>query len=116
MPDRKHRVSFFLFKDIIKKGRVFSGNCVNIKYKQNTNSYKFTVVVSKKIYKKAHERNKLKRRVREITKGHLKKHSIDNIYIIVFVKQNCKDIKFQELKRLLYKDFDIFLTERLSIS
>ena len=58
---------------------------------------KISVVVSKKSYARAVDRNKLKRRVRAIVSKHLKR--ISSGHLIIFVKKGALKISFKELEK-----------------
>jgi ribonuclease P protein component len=60
MLSKKERVNKDLFHKILKSGNSIYSSLFSFKYIKN-NEYKYSFVVSKKISKKAVERNKLKR-------------------------------------------------------
>ncbi len=113
MPSKKHRVNVAIFKKLLKFGKRFSGDFINILYKKaddENSDYRFSVVVSKKIAKKAHDRNRIKRQVREIVKSFVLDKNIHNLHFVVFLKQKSTFDKFSELKSLILKDLENFLT------
>ena len=115
MPNKKHRVTTKMFKTLINDGKRFNACCINILYLP-AKKVGFSVVIPKKVARKAVCRNKLKRQLREITSDVVKKHNINNLYFVVFLKQNCKFGKFQDLKTQLNKDFNSFLTKVFHVS
>lgn len=86
------------FEAVFKGGRSFKGKSVFLKYLINgTDKTKIGFVVSKKISKLAVERNKAKRRMREIVR--LKRGGIkDGLSIIVIPLPPIKTMSYGELK------------------
>lgn len=75
------------FKDILKNGESFFCKNFYIKTKNNTlDNSRFGIIVSSKVSKKAVERNRLKRIIREIIKENLK--DIKNKQDIVIILNN----------------------------
>ncbi len=73
------------FKDILKNGKPFFCKNLYIKTKKNTlDNSRFGIIVSSKVSKKAVERNRLKRIIREIIKENLKniKNKQDTVIIL----------------------------------
>ncbi|NPA10910.1 MAG: ribonuclease P protein component [Epsilonproteobacteria bacterium] len=77
---------------VYKKGRRFRTDSFSVFF-QSSNELKLSVVVSKKISKKAVIRNKIKRRVRHLSREFLNKGKI-----IVVVKENISSKNFEKLK------------------
>jgi len=63
MIPKKNRLNSLFFKNLFKKGKSIDNILFSLKYvKDNIQEYKVSIVVSKKVSKKATERNLLKRR------------------------------------------------------
>ncbi len=96
------------FEAVFKGGRTLKGKSVFLKYLINgTDKTKVGFVVSKKISKLAVERNKAKRRMREIVR--LRKNSLkDGLSIVIISLPQIKDMTYREIKEdlgnLLSKD------------
>ncbi|GIW65798.1 MAG: hypothetical protein KatS3mg094_317 [Candidatus Parcubacteria bacterium] len=96
---KKFRFKNFNFKNFFKSDKIKADNF--LVYRLNYNSQKkFAVWPSKKIFKKAVERNKIKRQIYEIIKNKINKIE-DGYYLIIPLKK----IKFDILKRELLKIF-----------
>lgn len=67
-----------------------------LKIKENKETKKNLVIVSKKIFKKATERNLLKRRIRSILYDVSKKTK--KYFLVIVLSPEIKKIKFAELK------------------
>ncbi|MDD5098582.1 MAG: ribonuclease P protein component [Candidatus Pacebacteria bacterium] len=87
------------FEAVFKGGRIVRGNSFFLKFLDNgTNRTKIGFVVSKKVSKKAVERNKVKRRLREATRE--KKDDIDKgLSIVIVALPVIKDLSFEEIKK-----------------
>ncbi len=117
MPPKENRVTVALFKQIMQNGKRFHTAFLNIVYiKSDEKSYKFSVVVSKKLFKKANKRNKIKRIVREIIKSEIQKRDINNLHFIVFIKQKPDFDKLNDFRGVVLSDFREFLTKNKNIS
>jgi ribonuclease P protein component len=86
------------FETVFKGGRMFKGDIIFLKYLANgTDKTKVGFVVSKKVSKLAVERNKIKRRMREIVR--LRKKDLKEGLSIIFIalpssrNKGCEDIK-----------------------
>jgi len=95
------------FETVFKGGRIAKGKYVFLKYLGNgTEKTKIGFVVSKKISKLAVERNKAKRRIREIVR--LRRKEIkEGLSIIVIALPPINDAPFKEIK----KDMENLLKE-----
>jgi ribonuclease P protein component len=93
------------FEAVFKGGRIVRGNNFFLKFLANgTDKTKVGFVVSKKISKKAVERNKVKRRLREAIR--LKKKEIKQGFsIIIMTTPSIKGLTFKEIQ----KEADILL-------
>ncbi len=90
----KKRVTKKLFDEIIKKGDVFYGSFFVFRYIKNTEFISYAFVVSKKISKKAVNRNKLKRRAYSI----IRLLPIKNSSGIFFYKKNGLNVSYLKIK------------------
>jgi len=87
------------FEAVFKGGRTLRGKSVFLKYLINgTNETRIGFVVSKKISKLAVERNKAKRRMRDIVR--LKKDSLkDGLSIVIVSLPLIKGMEYKEIKQ-----------------
>lgn len=84
------------FEAVFKKGKTRAGKLVFLKIlKNNLDDNRFGIVVSKKISKKAVNRNKIKRRLKEIIRQINIKSGFD---IVIVAKPEILDKKYQEIK------------------
>lgn len=94
------------FDNVFKSGKGFREGFLYFKIKKNSlNSSRFGFIVSKKFSKKAVERNKIKRRLREIIKKELPKikKPIDVVIIINPGLENNFEKLEQAINKLLEK-------------
>ena len=54
-----------VIEDLFKKGKIFKSELLIFRYRESDNGPQFAVSVSKKIYKKANKRNRLRRQIQE---------------------------------------------------
>ena len=88
------------FNDILKTGRYVKNRYFVIHYKNNNlNKYRFGISVGKKVCN-AVNRNKLKRKVRNILDNHKNLYSNSKDYIII-VRKSCLLEKFNILEENL---------------
>lgn len=91
MLPKKHRITkkedFYL---ILKKGERIKGEFFDLIVKPTNHPFRFGIIVSNKIAKKATVRNMIKRAVRELAREKLKKLKGD--YVVVMKKPVDKDI------------------------
>ncbi|MBT3690143.1 ribonuclease P protein component [bacterium] len=93
------------FKEIARKGRIASSQEITLKVlKSDIEDNRFGIVISKKVSKKAIERNKLKRQIKEIIKLELK--SLKNGHsILILVSPRMIGKEYNEIKEILLKLF-----------
>jgi len=94
------------FDQAFKKGKSFNESFLFLKIGKNSfKKSRFGFVVSQKISKKATERNKVKRRLREIVRKKLPsiKEGMD---IILIAKPEIENKEHQEIKKLIDKLFE----------
>ena len=93
------------FEEVFKKGKGFREDFLFLKIKKNELGVsRIGFVVSKKISRKAVQRNKIKRRLREVMKFYLSK--IETGFDIVFLaKPGIGEKDFQEIKEIAQKIF-----------
>jgi len=104
MLPRKHRLTQDKdFKKIFKKGKFFIGRFINLRIaKNNLEVSRFGFIVGKKKFKKAVDRNKIKRQLREII--HLKLDKIKSGFdIAIIVKEDIKNKSYQEIDGVMEK-------------
>ena len=89
------------FQRIYQKGKFFTNKDFVVKFLPNRFSFpRVGIVVSKKKVKKAVERNKLKRQLREVIRSEFSnlKEGFD---IVVILRNNIYGFKFEELRKSL---------------
>jgi len=93
------------FENVFKKGQGFKEDFLYLKIKKNNpESSRFGFVVSKKFSQKATERNKIKRRLRELVKVKLPKIK-EGIDVVIIVMPGFKTDDFLELEKIVNKLF-----------
>ena len=84
---KKYRLASYLIPQTLKKGKRFYSKhfilITNFRLSTANNQPRFSFIVSKKVYKLAVRRNRLKRRLREIARQNLSK--IKNGYNIIIL-------------------------------
>jgi len=90
------------FEKVFKEGKSFKNNFLIVKINENNLNFpRFGFVVSKKVSNKSVERNKIKRRLREIVKKKSKKikgKGIDGIFIAL---PSIKGKNFKEIGKVV---------------
>lgn len=86
------------FENLFKNGQAFHSQLFNLKIVRNKlNNTRFGFIISKKVSKKAVERNKIKRRLREVIRKEIEQ--IKNGYdAVIIVKNNQEVIKKEYLQ------------------
>jgi len=102
MLSAKHRLTKERdFKKINRSGRSFFSSYFRLKYLTNNLSLnRFAIVVSTKISKKATERNRLKRQIREIIRLNQNKIKIDHD-VVVAAQTQALGKNYQDLEKNL---------------
>jgi len=96
----RKRINTVEMKEIGKKGKTILSPLLSIRTMKKDTPTTTTVVVSKKIEKKAVGRNKIKRRIREV----LKNISLpQNTAVVFYPKKRVTEVSFKELKKEVQK-------------
>ncbi len=90
------------FIKLFQNGKKVYSKYFLIYYLANELEYSRIAVVVKKKFGKAVERNKIKRRIREIYRCN-KSNFRQGIDMIIFVSENCKNLDFINLRKELIK-------------
>jgi|YelNatPaOPRAMG01_1025707.scaffolds.fasta_scaffold40440_3 ribonuclease P protein component len=93
------------FKEVLKKGKTAKISYLILKYSEHDLPFfRLGVLITKKVSKKATERNKIKRRIREIVRSNLPETAkkLDMVFIVVPGIKN----DFQLLKEKVIKIFE----------
>ncbi|MEN9921434.1 MAG: Ribonuclease [Candidatus Parcubacteria bacterium] len=97
---KSYRLNTSLFKEVFNFGNTIKNNYFLIKIKKNELKHsRFSIVVSKKVAKKAHERNYLKRKVFHALKEIYKEMPVFD-YIFILNSQT-KDLQYKDLIKKL---------------
>lgn len=87
-----------------KKGKTIRTPKISLVYNTNTyNKQRFAVVVSKKVFKSAVDRNKIRRRIYEAIRLELPNFTDKKDCIFVVFSKDLKTIKFEELQNIIKK-------------
>ncbi len=91
------------FERVLKQGSGFKENFLFLKVAKNGSEIsKFGFIVSRKVSQRANERNKLKRRMRELLKSRMSR--IEKGVDVVFVAQpGLQEKSFEELEKIVEK-------------
>jgi ribonuclease P protein component len=96
-----YRLNSVDFKKVLKNGKRINNNFFSIVYLKSHKTG-CSVVVGKKVFKKAVNRNLLRRRVKSVLKQNIK--LLKNKKIIVFVRKKVEyDVLKNELQKILLK-------------
>jgi ribonuclease P protein component len=94
---KKYRLSGKEFKEVLKKGKGFKVDSLVLKLLLEKKGKKFGFLISKKVLKKATQRNKLKRRLREILREKVEEIK-EGVRIVFIALSNLEKKDFKELK------------------
>jgi len=93
------------FDKVFKKGISVFGQILGIKFSKNTSMFnRFGVIVSKKISKKAIERNKIKKQIKDILRNEEKNLKKGNDFVIITLPE-IKNKKYKEIQLEISKNF-----------
>ncbi|MCX6731554.1 MAG: ribonuclease P protein component [Candidatus Parcubacteria bacterium] len=96
---KKNRINKKLFEEIFKRGKIFSSPNLSLKIAPTTEKQsRFTFVVSSKVAKRAVDRNKIKRRARNIVRKFLPEIK-KQINAIIFFRKGAGKMTFSELEK-----------------
>lgn len=99
---KQYRLHTSEFKEVFNFGKTIKHSLFTIKTKENSLKHsRFAVVVSKKVFKKAHDRNYLKRKCMHALKE-VEKQLSKNDYIFI-LSFEAKDIQYKDLLNNLRK-------------
>lgn len=99
MLPKKNKLTSTLFRIFGSKGRVYTSEHLNLRFSDaKKDNYRVSVVVSKKVAKKAVKRNLLKRRVFSIVSENKKDLKEGGIYTF-YLKKGSLDVDFNDLKK-----------------
>jgi len=92
------------FEKVYKNGKSSYNKLLGIKtIKKNTKKARFGIIVSTKISKKAVERNKIKRQIREILEKEQKKIK-ENIECVIITRPEILNKKYKEIEKSIHKN------------
>jgi len=104
LPKNNRINSSIIFKEILKRGQKKEHQYFKIVFlRNNKKKSRFAVIVSSKIYQLAVKRNLIKRRLKNILRE-LIFFLPAGFDVLIFVKRDCLDLSFQNLKSQL-KEF-----------
>jgi ribonuclease P protein component len=101
-PLKKYRLRGREFREVLKKGKSFRVDGLVLKLTLTEEGKKFGFLINKKIFKKAVERNKIKRRLRELLReklGDLK----EGIRIVFITLSDWGNKDFKEAREIFEK-------------
>jgi len=85
------------FGEIHQQGQITRGRLMMLRAKRNNLKYsRVGIIVSKKVAKKATQRNKIKRRMRQIIREKILLHS--GYDFVIILKHNAASVNYEELK------------------
>ncbi len=105
MLKKKDRLTKKEFDRSFSVGKRYHSPTLQLIYMQS-NTFHGSAVVGKKVYKKAVDRNRLRRRLYGVLYRYQKEHPLNGTFIIIAkpaLKQISKDLFTQEVERLLQK-------------
>jgi len=101
-PLKKYRLKGKEFEEVLKKGKGVKVESLVLKKLAKNEGKKFGFLISKKVLKKAVQRNKLKRRLREILREKVEKIK-DGIRVVFIALPGLEKKNFKELKEIFEK-------------
>jgi ribonuclease P protein component len=101
-PLRKYRLRGKEFEEVLKKGKGFRVNGLVLKLILKEKEKKFGFLISKKVLKKAVQRNKLKRRLREILRERVE-NIREGVRAVFIALRRIEEKEFFELKEIFEK-------------
>jgi ribonuclease P protein component len=101
-PLRKYRLRGKEFEEVLKKGKGFRVNGLVLKLILKERGKKFGFLISKKVLKKAVQRNKLKRRLREILRERVE-NIREGVRAVFIALGGIEEKEFFELKEIFEK-------------
>lgn len=106
MIPKRNRVTKRLFDEVLKNGKVVHGDFVYFRMSPALDGVqRFSTVVPKKVFKKAHDRNKVKRQINALISE--SKTSFPNAHFIFFAKPTIRNVE----KELIKKDIQTISTK-----
>lgn len=99
---KRYRLKGKEFEEVLKKGKGFKSDNLILKILPKGKEKRFGFLISKKILKKAVERNKLKRRLREILRENVEKIK-EGTRIVFITLPGLEKKNFWELKKIFEK-------------
>lgn len=100
MLSKKQKVNKKLFEEVFNEGRVFHSDFLYLKIsllENKSDKSKFAFTISKKIAKKASDRNLIKRRGFAILREN-KENILNGFVIIFFTKKGIEKLKYTDFK------------------
>lgn len=98
MIPKRNRVTKRLFDEVLKNGKVVHGDFVYFRmYPALDGVQRFSTVVPKKVFKKAHDRNKVKRQINALISA--SKTSFPNAHFIFFAKPTIREATRESIKQ-----------------
>lgn len=107
MLSRSKKINTQLFKEVLNKGKIYNFPYFSIKVSNllvDDPQSKFTCVISKKVIKKAVQRNLFKRRFFSIVQKKYKELS-GNRAVIFFLKKGGEQLSFDDLEKEILSIF-----------
>lgn len=109
MLKKENKLTSLIIKDLFNKKdtpfKIIRGIFFDLKvfYKKDNQDFKSAIIISGKIFKKAVERNKIRRQLYSILENFNKENFLQkDIYILIYPKKDIKNIKFSDLQKELY--------------
>lgn len=96
---RKNRVDTPTFKKVLSEGKNHHSKSFSLKFITSGTPLRFSAVVPKSVEKKAVGRNTLRRKIRTVLEGVVRKHPQKVLTGVVFAKKGAKDLSFKEIEK-----------------